>query len=47
MVVAEAVDFSGAVSQGFDLPGARLMIASARKASFCRSPTRTQHAVPT
>jgi predicted RNase H-like HicB family nuclease len=29
MVVAEALDFPGAVSQGFDLPEARLMIASA------------------
>jgi len=29
MVVAEAVDFPGAVTQGFDLPDARLMIASA------------------
>jgi hypothetical protein len=29
MVVAEALDFSGAVTQGFDLPDARLMIASA------------------
>ena len=29
MVVAEAIDFPGAVSQGFDLPDARLMIASA------------------
>ena len=29
MVVAEALDFPGAVSQGFDLPDARLMIASA------------------
>jgi predicted RNase H-like HicB family nuclease len=28
-VVAEALDFAGAVSQGFDLPDARLMIASA------------------
>jgi len=28
MVVAEALDFPGAVSQGFDLPDARLMIAS-------------------
>src|ERR1039457_5358697 len=28
-VVAEALDFLGAVSQGFDLPDARLMIASA------------------
>ena len=28
-VVAEALDFPGAVSQGFDLPDARLMIASA------------------
>jgi hypothetical protein len=31
MVVAEALDFPGAVSQGFDLPAARLMIASARE----------------
>ena len=31
MVVAEALDFPGAVSQGFDLPDARLMIASALK----------------
>jgi len=31
MVVAEALDFPGAVSQGFDLPDARLMIASAMK----------------
>src|SRR3954454_23372976 len=29
MVIAEALDFSGAVTQGFDLPDARLMIASA------------------
>ena len=29
IVVAEALDFPGAVSQGFDLPDARLMIASA------------------
>ena len=29
MVVAEALDFPGAVSQGFDLHDARLMIASA------------------
>jgi predicted RNase H-like HicB family nuclease len=29
MVVAEALDFPGAASQGFDLPDARLMIASA------------------
>jgi predicted RNase H-like HicB family nuclease len=29
VVVAEALDFPGAVSQGFDLPDARLMIASA------------------
>ena len=29
MAVAEALDFPGAVSQGFDLPDARLMIASA------------------
>jgi len=29
MVVAEALDLPGAVSQGFDLPDARLMIASA------------------
>jgi len=29
MVVAEALDFPGAVSQGIDLPDARLMIASA------------------
>lgn len=29
MVVAEALDFPGAVSQGFNLPDARLMIASA------------------
>jgi hypothetical protein len=28
MVVAEALDFSGAVTQAFDLPDARLMIAS-------------------
>ena len=28
-VVAEALDFPGAVSQGFDLPDARLMSASA------------------
>jgi hypothetical protein len=26
MVVAEALDFPGAVTQGFDLPDARLMI---------------------
>lgn len=30
MVVAEALDFPGALSQGFDLAGARVMIASAR-----------------
>jgi predicted RNase H-like HicB family nuclease len=29
MVVAEALDFAGAVSQGFDLADARLMISSA------------------
>ena len=29
MVVAEALDFPGAVTQGFDLPDARLMMASA------------------
>ena len=29
MVVAEALDFPGAMTQGFDLPAARLMIASA------------------
>jgi predicted RNase H-like HicB family nuclease len=29
MLVAEALDFPGAVTQGFDLPDARLMIASA------------------
>ncbi len=29
MVVAEVLDFPGAVRQGFDLPDARLMIASA------------------
>jgi hypothetical protein len=29
MVVAEALDFPGAVTQGFDLTNARLMIASA------------------
>jgi predicted RNase H-like HicB family nuclease len=29
MVIAEALDFPGAVSQGFDLPDARLMIAIA------------------
>ena len=29
MVVAEVLDFSGVVSQGFDLANARLMIASA------------------
>lgn len=29
MVVAEAIDFPGAMSQGFDLADARLMIASA------------------
>ena len=29
MVVAEALDVPGAVTQGFDLPDARLMIASA------------------
>jgi predicted RNase H-like HicB family nuclease len=29
MVVAEALDFPGAMTQGFDLPDARLMIASA------------------
>jgi predicted RNase H-like HicB family nuclease len=28
-VVAEALDFPGAVTQGFDLPDARLMVASA------------------
>ncbi len=31
MVVAEALDFPGAVTQGFDLADARLMIASAMK----------------
>jgi predicted RNase H-like HicB family nuclease len=29
MVVAEALDFPGAVTQGFDLADARLMIATA------------------
>jgi predicted RNase H-like HicB family nuclease len=29
MVIAEALDFPGAVTQGFDLQDARLMIASA------------------
>ena len=29
VVVAKALDFPGAVTQGFDLPDARLMIASA------------------
>jgi predicted RNase H-like HicB family nuclease len=29
MVVAEALDFPGAITQGFDLSDARLMIASA------------------
>jgi predicted RNase H-like HicB family nuclease len=29
MVVAEALDFPGAFSQGFDLPDARLMVSSA------------------
>lgn len=29
MVVAEALDFPGAMSQGFDLPDARVMVASA------------------
>lgn len=29
MVVAEVIDFPGVLSQGFDLPDARLMIASA------------------
>ena len=29
MVVAEALDFPGAVTQGLDLPDARLMISSA------------------
>jgi predicted RNase H-like HicB family nuclease len=29
MVVAEALDFPGAVTQGFDLPDARLMVSSA------------------
>ncbi len=29
MVVAEALDFPGAVSQGFDLSDARVMISSA------------------
>jgi len=29
MAVAEALDFPGAMTQGFDLPDARLMIASA------------------
>ncbi len=29
MVVTEVLDFPGVVSQGFDLPDARLMIASA------------------
>ncbi len=28
-MLAEAIDFPGALSQGFDLPDARLMIASA------------------
>ncbi len=32
MVIAEALDFPGAVTQGFDLPDARLMIASAMEA---------------
>ena len=29
MVIAEALDFPGAVTQGFDLPDARLMVSSA------------------
>ena len=29
MVVAEALDFPGVITQGFDLPEARLMMASA------------------
>ena len=29
MIVAEVLDFSGAISQGFDLTDARLMISSA------------------
>jgi hypothetical protein len=35
MVVAEALDFPGAATQGFDLADARLMIASALK--VCRA----------
>jgi predicted RNase H-like HicB family nuclease len=31
MVVAQALDFPGAASQGFDLADARVMIASARE----------------
>ena len=31
MVVAEVLDFPGVVSEGFDLPDARVMIASALK----------------
>jgi predicted RNase H-like HicB family nuclease len=47
MVIAEAPDFPGAVTQGFDLSDARLMIASAmedlaqlllEEASRCRFP---------
>ena len=34
MVVAEALDFPGAVTQGFDLADARLMIASAMEVVY-------------
>jgi hypothetical protein len=49
IVVAEALDFPGAVTQGFDLPDARLMIAGAmedwpnvswKRANLCQYLTR-------
>ena len=55
MVVAEALDFPGAVTQGFDLPDARLMIASAmedlaqillEEGRPCLSPIRTRLRMP-
>jgi hypothetical protein len=51
MVVAEALDFPGAATQGFDLPDAWLMIASAmedlgqlllEEGKLCRLPTLTR-----
>lgn len=56
MVVAEALDFPGAVTQGFDLADARLMIASAmedlaqcvlEEGKPCRFLTRARLPMPT